>query len=209
MLDKLEAIKARFDQVGVALTNPEIINNQSEFGKMSKEYRSLEKIIIPYERYMKVLEEHKFAKETLNGDDAEMRELAKMEMPALDEEKDNLEKDKVVLGGEKLYQITCRVCHQQNGQGDGIRFPTIAKTDWVNGNKDTLIGVMLKGLEGPIKINGQPFHGATPEEEREIIARLRPDELRRSTEAIGFSGVSSIVIVTNDSSKESQFPSTL
>lgn len=32
MLDKLEAIKARFDQVGVALTNPEIINNQSEFG---------------------------------------------------------------------------------------------------------------------------------------------------------------------------------
>ncbi len=61
MLDKLEAIKARFDQVGVALTNPEIINNQSEFGKYSKEYRSLEKIVIPYERYVKVLAEHKFA----------------------------------------------------------------------------------------------------------------------------------------------------
>ena len=76
--------------------------------------------------------------------------------------KDNLEKDKVVLGGEKLYQINCRVCHQQNGQGDGIRFPTIAKTDWVNGNKDTLIGVLLKGLEGPIKINGEPFVGMMP-----------------------------------------------
>ena len=93
MLDKLEAIKARFDQVGVALTNPEIINNQSEFGKYSKEYRSLEKIVIPYERYVKVLAEHKFAKESLNGDDADMRELAKMEMPALDEEKDTLEKE--------------------------------------------------------------------------------------------------------------------
>jgi len=93
MLDKLEAIKARFQQVGVALTNPEIINNQSEFGKLSKEYRSLEKIIIPYERYRKVLDEHKFAKETLNGDDAEMRELAKMEMPGLDAEKESLEKD--------------------------------------------------------------------------------------------------------------------
>jgi peptide chain release factor 1 len=67
MLDKLEAIKARFDQVGVALTNPEIINNQSEFGKYSKEYRSLEKIVIPYERYVKVLAEHKFAKDALNG----------------------------------------------------------------------------------------------------------------------------------------------
>ena len=93
MLDKLDAIKARFQQVGVALTNPEIINNQAEFGKMSKEYRFLEKIIIPYERYRKVLEEHKFAKETLNGDDAEMRELAKMEMPGLETEKDSLEKE--------------------------------------------------------------------------------------------------------------------
>jgi len=40
-----------------------------------------------------VLEEHKFAKETLNGDDAEMRELAKMEMPGLETEKDSLEKE--------------------------------------------------------------------------------------------------------------------
>ena len=93
MLDKLEAIKARFDQVGVALTNPEIINNQTEFGKMSKEYRSLERIVIPYERYVKVLSEHKFAKETLNGDDDEMRELAKMEMPGLEAEKEALEKE--------------------------------------------------------------------------------------------------------------------
>ena len=48
MIDKLEAIKARFDQVGVALTNPEIISNQKEFGKISKEYKSLEKIVIPF-----------------------------------------------------------------------------------------------------------------------------------------------------------------
>ena len=107
MLDKLEAIKARFDQVGVALTNPEIINNQSEFGKYSKEYRSLEKIVIPYERYVKVLAEHKFAKESLNGDDADMRELAKMELPALDEEKEalksgNITSDEVI---EKLNTI--------------------------------------------------------------------------------------------------------
>ena len=45
MLDKLEAIKARFDQVGIALTNPEIINDQKQFGAYSKEYRSLEKIV--------------------------------------------------------------------------------------------------------------------------------------------------------------------
>lgn len=93
MLNKLEAIKARFDQVGIALTNPEIINNQKEFGVYSKEYRSLEKIVKPYEEYVKVLADHKYAKEALNSSDEEMRELAKMELPELEERKDALEKE--------------------------------------------------------------------------------------------------------------------
>ncbi len=93
MLNKLDAIKARFQQVGVALTNPEIINNQKEFGAYSKEYRSLEKIILPYEEFRKVISDYDFAKEALNGSDEEMRELAKMELPALEEKKTILEKE--------------------------------------------------------------------------------------------------------------------
>ena len=54
MIEQLEAIKARFDQVGVALTNPDIINNHKEFEKFSREYRQLEKIINPFEEYKKV-----------------------------------------------------------------------------------------------------------------------------------------------------------
>ncbi|RTL47264.1 MAG: peptide chain release factor 1 [Sphingobacteriales bacterium] len=92
MLDKLEAIKARFDQVGVALTNPEIINNQAAFGKLSKEYRSLEKIVQPFEEYKKVLNDYQFVKENLNSNDEEMKELAKMELPELEMKKDSLEK---------------------------------------------------------------------------------------------------------------------
>lgn len=93
MLNKLEAIKARFDQVGIALTNPEIINNQKEFGVYSKEYRSLEKIVKPYEEYVRVLADHQYAKEALNSSDDEMRELAKMELPELEEKKEALEKE--------------------------------------------------------------------------------------------------------------------
>ncbi|MEO8173206.1 MAG: PCRF domain-containing protein, partial [Sediminibacterium sp.] len=93
MLDKLDAIKARFEQVGIALTNPEIINNQKEFGNYSKEYRSLEKIVQPYEEYRKVLNDHEFAKDAQNSSDEEMRELAKMELPALEERKMTLEKE--------------------------------------------------------------------------------------------------------------------
>jgi peptide chain release factor 1 len=92
MLDKLDAIKARFEQVGIALTNPEIINNQKEFGKLSKEYRDLEKIVQPYEQYRTVLVDYDFAKESLNSTDDEMKELAKMELPELEVKKDELEK---------------------------------------------------------------------------------------------------------------------
>ncbi|MBW7952942.1 MAG: PCRF domain-containing protein, partial [Chitinophagaceae bacterium] len=92
MIDKLEAIKARFEQIGIALTNPEIINNQKEFGKLSKEYRSIEKIVIPFNQYMKIVADYNFAKESLNDSDEDMRELAKLELPNLEEQKETLEK---------------------------------------------------------------------------------------------------------------------
>ncbi len=92
MTDQLDSIKARFQQVGIALTNPEIINNQKEFGKLSKEYRDLEKIVQPYDAYQRVLTDFDYAKESLNSNDEEMRELAKMELPELEVKKDELEK---------------------------------------------------------------------------------------------------------------------
>jgi len=91
MLDRLEAIKARFDQSGVALTNPEIVANNKKFAETSKEYRSLEKIVIAYTDYKKVLDDIDFYKEAIAGDDEEMRELAKMESPALEEKKTQME----------------------------------------------------------------------------------------------------------------------
>jgi peptide chain release factor 1 len=92
MQDKLDAIQARFEQVGVALTNPEIINNQKEFGKLSKEYRDLEKIVNPYKEYKKVLVDYDFLRDNLNTGDEEMKELARMELPDLEEQKEQLEK---------------------------------------------------------------------------------------------------------------------
>src|SRR5205085_10738938 len=91
MLDKLEAIKARFDQLGVALTNPEIVNDNKKFAATSKEYRSLERIVNAHNEYKKILDDVAFYKEALNGDDEEMRELAKGETPQLEERKQRLE----------------------------------------------------------------------------------------------------------------------
>ena len=92
MLDKLEAIKAKFDDLGVALTNPEIVGNNQKFTQLSKEYRSLEKIVIAYEAYKKLLDDLAFNREALMGDDEELRELAKEESTSLDEQKTEMEK---------------------------------------------------------------------------------------------------------------------
>ena len=51
IIDKLEAIKARFDDLGVALTNPEVVNDNKRFSQISKEYRKLEKIADVYKIY--------------------------------------------------------------------------------------------------------------------------------------------------------------
>ncbi|HMF71459.1 MAG TPA: peptide chain release factor 1 [Flavitalea sp.] len=92
MLDRLDAIKARFDNIGVALTNPEIVNDNKKFSAMSKEYRSLEKIVMAHDEYKKVLDDIAFYKEAIEGGDEEMRELAKAEAPGLEEKKEKLEK---------------------------------------------------------------------------------------------------------------------
>ena len=91
MLDKLEAIKARFEDLGVALGNPEIVSDNRRFTAMSKEYRSVEKIVNAYEEYKKLLDDIEFYKEALNGDDTELRDLAKAEAPGLDEKKEKIE----------------------------------------------------------------------------------------------------------------------
>ena len=92
MLDKLEAIKAKFDDLGVALTNPAIVGNNQKFTQLSKEYRSLEKIVIAFEAYKKLLDDLAFNREALMGDDEELRELAKEESASLDEQKTEMEK---------------------------------------------------------------------------------------------------------------------
>jgi peptide chain release factor 1 len=92
MLDKLDAIKGKFENLGVALTNPEIVADNKKFAATSKEYRSLEKIVLARDAYVKLLDDIEFNKEVLSGDDAEMRELAKQELPELETKKEEQEK---------------------------------------------------------------------------------------------------------------------
>lgn len=92
MLEKLEAIKARFDELAIALSNPAIVSDNKKYRQLSKEYRSLEKIVNERNKYEKILDDIEFNREVLSGDDDEMRELAKAELPQLQEQKERIEK---------------------------------------------------------------------------------------------------------------------
>jgi peptide chain release factor 1 len=92
MLEKLEAIKARFEQLGIALSNPEVVSDNKKYRQLSKEYRDLEKIVKERNKYAKILDDIEFHREVLNSDDEEMREMAKEELPKLQEQKEEAEK---------------------------------------------------------------------------------------------------------------------
>lgn len=78
-----------------------------------------------------------------------------------DIEKDNLEKGKISEDA-KLYNTYCAACHQNDGKGDGNRFPPLGGTDWVTGDKARLFEVVLKGLNGEIMVDGKPYNGLMP-----------------------------------------------
>ena len=63
--------------------------------------------------------------------------------------------------GQEIYEALCLNCHQAAGQGlEGV-YPPLAGSEWVRGDKDRLIRIVLHGLEGPTKVAGKTY-GAVP-----------------------------------------------
>jgi mono/diheme cytochrome c family protein len=90
----------------------------------------------------------------------EHKKLSHIRMP--DEVNDNLDKGRIV-GGENTFNVYCAACHQKDGKGASGRFPPLAGTDWVTGDKKRLINILLKGLEGTIEVNGETYINAMPQ----------------------------------------------
>lgn len=92
IVEKLEAINARFNDLGIALTNPEIVNDNKKFSQVSKEYRKLEKIVEVYKVYRNCIDSIDFAKEVLETEsDDDLRTMAKDDLEKLETQKEELE----------------------------------------------------------------------------------------------------------------------
>lgn len=89
----------------------------------------------------------------------ERKELSHIRTP--DKKEDNLLQGAGVEG-EKLYNTYCAGCHQIDGKGASPRFPSLAGTDWVTGDKKRLIDVVMTGYRGEMEVNGEIFTGEMP-----------------------------------------------
>lgn len=94
MLDKLEAIRQRWEDVGVALGDPGAVADMKRFAKLNKEYRDLTPIVDCYKEYKNLIGNIDNAKDILKSEkDAEMREMAQEELGMLEERKAALEEE--------------------------------------------------------------------------------------------------------------------
>ncbi len=64
--------------------------------------------------------------------------------------------------GSAIYSQKCASCHQATGMGLPGAFPPLAKNPYVTGDPTKVIGTLLHGLNGAIKVNGQSYQGAMP-----------------------------------------------
>ncbi|MEI6263581.1 MAG: cytochrome c [Sphingobacteriia bacterium] len=59
--------------------------------------------------------------------------------------------------GKEVYNRYCLTCHQADGGGVPRMNPPLIKTEYVNGNKQRLIGIVLNGMNVPLEINGDTY----------------------------------------------------
>ncbi|MDG1330602.1 MAG: peptide chain release factor 1 [Flavobacteriaceae bacterium] len=94
MLEKLQIVKQRFDEVSDLIIQPSIISDQPRYIQLNKEYKDLRLLMDKREEYVTLNDNINEAEEIISdGSDAEMVEMAKMEMddaknrvPQLEEE---------------------------------------------------------------------------------------------------------------------------
>ena len=77
ILQKLDGLEARYEEVSTLITDPSVIADQSRYVKLTKEYKDLGDIMDARRRYINCLTTIKEAKDIIaNESDAEMKEMA-------------------------------------------------------------------------------------------------------------------------------------
>ncbi|MBI5218306.1 MAG: peptide chain release factor 1 [Bacteroidia bacterium] len=175
ILDKLESLKNKYEDIGKSLTEPDLMSDMKRYVKLNKEYKELQPIVEVYKEYSEVLSNIDHAKEILgNEKDEEMKEMAKAELDELNQKVGSFEeKIKLLLlpsdpqdtknaileiragtGGDEasifagdLYRMYTKFCEIK-----GWRIEiTSASNGTVGGFKEIIMNVKGNGVYGILK----------------------------------------------------------
>ncbi|MGX8679927.1 MAG: PCRF domain-containing protein, partial [bacterium] len=91
LLDRLETVAKRYDELTQILMDPSIANDINKMTSASKEQASLESAYHMYQEYKALLDGIEDAKELLKEDDPEIKEMARMELDELEEKRPAME----------------------------------------------------------------------------------------------------------------------
>ena len=97
MINKLEQIIARYDELGKMLTDPEVISNQNRLREAAREHNHLDPVVKKASEYISISEQIADDKEILTGSDEELKSIAQEELRELEEESFRLEDELKVL----------------------------------------------------------------------------------------------------------------
>ena len=174
MKDKLQTIIDKHSLLSEQLADPEIFNDQKKITTTAKELSSLEDVVIVGKEYLAVLQNIEDDKSILNGDDAELKEIAQEELIELESRKDKLESDLKILllprdpnddknlileiragtGGDEaalfaadLFRVYTRYAERKNW-----KYKVMDSSDTgIGGIKEAIVSIQGKGAFGMLK----------------------------------------------------------
>jgi peptide chain release factor 1 len=175
ILNKLEGVKGRFEEVGRLLTVPDMMDDMKKYIQLNKEYKELSPVVAAYLEYKNTLSNIDSAKEILSSEkDEEMREMAKSELDELTNKVDEMEENLKILllpadpqdnknaileiragtGGDEasifagdLYRMYSKFCEQK---GWKMEITSVAEGT-AGGFKEIIINVKGDGVYGILK----------------------------------------------------------
>ncbi|WP_396164758.1 peptide chain release factor 1 [Flavobacterium sp.] len=175
MLDRLQYVKQRFDEISDLIIQPDVIADQKRYVQLNQEYKSLNALVQKREEYITLDANAKEAQEIIaDGSDAEMVEMAKMQLeeakerlPLLEEEikfmlipKDPEDAKNVMVeiragtGGDEasifagdLYRMYTKYC-----EGRGWKCSVVDMSDGTSGGfKEVIFEVTGEDVYGALK----------------------------------------------------------
>ncbi|ALD22226.1 peptide chain release factor 1 [Hymenobacter sp. DG25A] len=175
MLDKLEAIQQRFNDVNEQLMQPDVMSDMKRFKTLNKEFKDLNKIVTEYKAYQSVLSNIESAKEVISTEkDEEFRQMAKDELEALLPEQERLEtvikdlllpkdpndsKDVIMeiragAGGDEaaIFAGDLQRMYMRYAEKNGLKMDLIDATEGTSGGyKEIILAVKGEDVYGKLK----------------------------------------------------------